>query len=58
MSESLDVPFLTFNAWVGLWVALYLLIGAFVDLNKLMKHATRSRIWLSMTSTITWDFHF
>jgi hypothetical protein len=41
MSQSLDIPFLTFNAWVGLWVALYLLVAAFVDLNKLMKHATR-----------------
>jgi hypothetical protein len=41
MSQSLDIPFLSFNAWVGLWVALYLLIAAFVDLNKLMKHATR-----------------
>jgi len=41
LSKSLDVPFLTFNAWVGLWVALYMFIAAFFDLNKLMKYATR-----------------
>jgi hypothetical protein len=41
MSINMDVPFLTFNAWVGLWVALYLVIAAFMDLNKFMKHATR-----------------
>jgi hypothetical protein len=42
MAGNMDVPFLTLNAWVGLWVAAYLVIAAFVDLNKLMrKHATR-----------------
>ena len=41
MSKSIDVPFLTFNAWVGLWVAIYLLIAAFVDLNRFMRYATR-----------------
>lgn len=41
MAESMDIPFLPFNAWVGLWVALYLVFAAFVDMNKLMKHATR-----------------
>jgi len=41
MSKSLGVPFLTFNAWVGLWVALYMAIAAFVDLNRFIKYATR-----------------
>jgi len=41
MSKSIGVPFLTFNAWVGLWVALYLVVGAFVDLNKIIQYATR-----------------
>ena len=41
MSESLDIPFLPFNAWVGIWVGIYLVVAAFVDMNKLMKHATR-----------------
>lgn len=41
LSDSLNVPFLTFNAWVGLWVALYMVIAAVFDLNKMVKHATR-----------------
>lgn len=41
LSKSMDVPFLTFNAWVGLWIALYMCIAAFVDLNKVIQYATR-----------------
>ena len=41
LSKSLDVPFLTFNAWVGLWVAIYLCIAAFFDLNIIIHYATR-----------------
>jgi len=41
MSGTLGVPFLTLNAWTGLWVCVFLLIAAFVDLNRIMKHATR-----------------
>lgn len=41
LSESLGVPFLTFNAWVGLWVALYMVLAALFDLNRIIKHATR-----------------
>jgi len=41
LSKSLDVPFLTFNAWVGLWVSVYLCISAFCDLNKIIHYATR-----------------
>ena len=41
LSESMDVPFLTFNAWVGLWVALYMVLAAFFDLNRVIKYATR-----------------
>jgi len=41
LSKTMDVPFLTFNAWVGLWVALYLCIAAFVNLNKIIQYATR-----------------
>ena len=41
ISISLDVPFLTFNAWVGLWVGLYMLLAALVDLNRFMLWATR-----------------
>ena len=41
LSESIGVPFLTFNAWVGLWVTLYMVLAAVFDLNKLIKYATR-----------------
>ena len=41
MAESLDVPFLPFNAWTGLWCAFLLALGAFFDLNKMMDHLTR-----------------
>ena len=30
-----------FNAWVGLWVAFYMVIAAFIDLNRFIKYATR-----------------
>jgi len=39
--KTIGVPFLTFNAWVGLWVAFYMVIAAFIDLNRFIKYATR-----------------
>ena len=41
LSDSLGVPFLTFNAWCGLWVALYLVMAAVMDLNHYIRYATR-----------------
>lgn len=41
LSKQIDVPFLTFNAWVGLWVAFYMLLAAFFDLNRFIKYASR-----------------
>jgi len=41
LSKSMDVPFLTFNAWVGLWVSFYMFIGAATNLNKIIQYATR-----------------
>lgn len=41
MSETLDVPFLTFNAWIGIWVCIYMCIAAFTDLNRIIVYATR-----------------
>jgi hypothetical protein len=41
IADNMDVNFLTLNAWTGLWVAGFLFIAAFVDLNRLLKHATR-----------------
>ena len=36
ISESMNIPFLTFNAWVGLWVALFLVVAAFVGSTRLI----------------------
>ena len=41
LAKKLDVPFLTFNAWVGIWVGIYMILAGFVDLNRLIKYATR-----------------
>lgn len=41
ISKSFNVNFLTLNAWTGLWTAGLLLLAAFFDLNRFMKHATR-----------------
>ncbi|CAB9504981.1 Electroneutral sodium bicarbonate exchanger 1 [Seminavis robusta] len=41
MSESLDVPFLTFNCWVGIWVCIFMCLAAFTDLNRIIVYATR-----------------
>lgn len=54
MSKSIGVPFLTFNAWIGLWVCFYMLLAAFFDLNRIIKHATRftDEIFALLISTI------
>lgn len=41
ISVSMDVPFLTLNAWIGVWVAGYLVIAAVIDLNRLIQLCTR-----------------
>jgi hypothetical protein len=41
LSETLDVPFLTLNAWIGIWVGIYMLFAAIMDLNRYMHYATR-----------------
>jgi len=41
LSNSLDIPFLTFNAWVGLWVCVYMIIAAIFHLNAMIAYATR-----------------
>ena len=40
-SISMDVPFLTLNAWTGIWVCAYMLLAAFVDLNRIIMLCTR-----------------
>lgn len=54
MSTQLDVPFLTLNAWIGLWMAFYMLVAAVVDLNRIIKYATRftDEIFSFLISTI------
>ena len=42
MAKNLDVPFLTYNAWVGIWVAIYLIVATVVDMNRIVKYATRA----------------
>lgn len=32
MSVNMDVPFLTFNAWIGIWVCIFMVIAAFVNI--------------------------
>jgi hypothetical protein len=41
VSKALDVPFLTFRAWIGCWVCLYMVLAAFFDLNRFVHLATR-----------------
>jgi amino acid transporter len=41
LSKNLDIPFLSFNAWVGIWIAVYMLLAGFMDLHIIIKYATR-----------------
>lgn len=41
MSESMEIPFLPLNAWIGIWVGIYMFFAAFFDLNRFMHYATR-----------------
>mmetsp|Transcript_5040 Transcript_5040/g.10997 ORF Transcript_5040/g.10997 Transcript_5040/m.10997 type:complete len:646 (-) Transcript_5040:24-1961(-) len=54
MSNNMDIPFLCFNAWVGIWLMIYLIFAAFVDLNRLMKHLSRftDEIFASLIASI------
>jgi len=41
ISKNLGVPFLTFNAWVFVWVFAYTIISGFFDLTRFVRLATR-----------------
>jgi hypothetical protein len=41
LSKNMDVPFLTFNAWVSVWLFGYCLIAGFFDLTRYVRLATR-----------------
>ena len=37
LSEHLDVPFLTFNAWIGIWIAFFMILAATGSLNRIIE---------------------
>jgi len=41
IAKSTDVPFLTFNAWVFVWVFIYTIITGFFDITRFVLLATR-----------------
>ena len=41
MTQSLDIPFLPFYAWVSVWICLYTSITAFFDLTRYVRYCTR-----------------
>lgn len=41
MAQSIGVPFLTFNAWVFIWVFFYTLVSGFFDLTRFVRLATK-----------------
>merc|ERR1719183_2460048 len=41
VSLDIDVPFLTFRAWIGVWICLYMVLAAVFDLNRFVHLATR-----------------
>eukprot|EP00529_Nitzschia_sp_RCC80_P010998 CAMPEP_0113484632 /NCGR_PEP_ID=MMETSP0014_2-20120614/24062_1 /TAXON_ID=2857 /ORGANISM="Nitzschia sp." /LENGTH=619 /DNA_ID=CAMNT_0000378241 /DNA_START=775 /DNA_END=2634 /DNA_ORIENTATION=+ /assembly_acc=CAM_ASM_000159 len=41
ISKNMDVPFLTFNAWVSVWLFVYCFLAAFFDMTRYVKLATR-----------------
>ena len=41
IANAVDVPFLTFNLWVSVWVVFYATLAAFLDVTRFIKLATR-----------------
>lgn len=41
VSMDMDVPFLTFRAWIGVWIFFYMVMAAVFDLNRYVHLATR-----------------
>uniref|UniRef100_A0A7S1V1S3 Bicarbonate transporter-like transmembrane domain-containing protein n=1 Tax=Grammatophora oceanica TaxID=210454 RepID=A0A7S1V1S3_9STRA len=41
MSDSIGVPYLTFNAWISIWLFIYTLLAGFFDVTRYVKLATR-----------------
>lgn len=41
ISENIDVPYLTFNAWISAWLLFYCLLAGFFDVTRVVRLATR-----------------
>jgi len=41
MSNDMDIPFLTLNAWTGIWIAAFMILAAVTDLNRIVGHLSR-----------------
>ena len=41
MSQSLGIPYLSFNAWISTWIFVYTIIAGFFDLTRFVRLATR-----------------
>ncbi|KAL7577993.1 hypothetical protein ACA910_007609 [Epithemia clementina (nom. ined.)] len=41
IADSIDVPYLTFNAWVSSWLLFYCLLAGFFDVTRVVRLATR-----------------
>ena len=41
MSKNMGVPFLTFNAWISVWLCIYCFLAAFFDVTRVIRLATR-----------------
>lgn len=41
MANNMDVPFLSFNAWVSVWLFFYCVVAGFLDFTRYVRLATR-----------------
>jgi hypothetical protein len=41
MANDMDIPFLTLNAWTGIWSTVFMIVAAVTDLNRIVGHLTR-----------------
>ena len=41
MSQSMGVNYMTFNAWISVWLFIYCVLAAFFDLTRVVRLATR-----------------
>jgi hypothetical protein len=41
MAKNMDIPYLTFHAWVSVWIFIYALLAGFFDVTRVIRLATR-----------------